>query len=270
MLSALFYKPANMGKRLLRLLIPFLVFYIIAFGIYTLKAFIKHDVIDWLYFLNPFLGVTDKFENTPVWFLLSLAEISLMTYILVKLLTGRCLIFVSWLIGLAGYLLGHYQITNAYFVGTSLTVLPFFITAWHFKSIIMKQFPCWVYILCLVVAYLLFLANPLWCNLSQNYLPVGVVIFVSVSALASYGLMGISQYIDMNKLCSVILCYLGRNSLIILCTHFYIIGISYTLQTIIPNLWLSTIVSLIIIMIIEIPIIEFINRKAKWMTGIIS
>ena len=267
MLSAIFYKPDNIQKRLSRLMIPYIVFYVIGFALYALKTTAKHGQIDWGSFLLPFIGATEGYENTPVWFLLSLSEISILSILLIRYVPKRYVVPSSWLVGFAGFLLGSYSITNIYYIGSSLTALPFFVTAFQYRDIITERRPVTVYFFCIVLSFLLFLLRPYWCNLSQNYVPVGYVLFVSISLFASYGLTGLCQYIREDGTASKVLGYLGRNSLIILCTHFYFITIPYILQSCTDNLWLSNGFGLLLIILLEIPVIELVNRKLPFFIG---
>lgn len=64
LMSGLFFKPVELKAKLKRLLIPFLSFYVISFGVYAAKAFLKYDVIEWHKFILPFIGKTTGFEGS--------------------------------------------------------------------------------------------------------------------------------------------------------------------------------------------------------------
>ena len=47
--------------------------------------YFKHQTIDLFNLFVPFLGGTNNYQNTPVWFLLALAEIIVLAYVISSL-----------------------------------------------------------------------------------------------------------------------------------------------------------------------------------------
>lgn len=231
------------------------------------KTLVRGLKLDWEHIIAPFSGETGGYENTPIWFLLCLSNISILCYLLMRNFNKTKYIIFSWVIGLIGLLMGRYDILSEYYINVSFLVLPFFVTGISYRSWLMRERGTWVYIIALLISYFLFILNPQVCNVSQNYIPIGFLHFVAVSTLFTYGLMGLSIYLDRLYIVGRFLAYLGRNSLTILCTHMFLMFIPNYVYGLTGHFFLSIILGLLGIMLLEVPIIELINRKMVWMIG---
>lgn len=88
-----------------------------------------------------------------------------------------------------------------------------------------------------------------------------------LALFASYGLMGICIYIDKINICSKILSFFGRNSLIILCTHIFLIFIPNICQSIIPYSYVGAFIGLTVLLIVEVPLVSFVNRYLRFLVA---
>ena len=109
-LSGLFFKADKPLKRIKRLMVPYISFYIIGYAFEAAKTITKHGQLDLMDFFDPLLGATHGYANTPVWFLLSLAEISLIGYVLLRYLPNLFAFVVSMVLGIVGYYCGKYNV----------------------------------------------------------------------------------------------------------------------------------------------------------------
>ncbi len=266
-MSGLFYRPFNLTKRIKRLMTPYLVFYLVAILLYIIKIWLKGSQLNWEHIMAPFAGEVGGYENSPIWFLLCLSHISILCYLLMRNLRKEKYIALSWIIGVIGFLMGRYDILSEYYINVSFLVLPFYVTGFSCRSWLMSEKSIWVYIFSLLISFILFSLNPQVCNVSQNYLPIGFLHFVVVSAFFTYGLMGLSIYLDRLYIVGRFLAYCGRNSLTILCTHMFLMFIPNYVYGSTGYFSLSVILGMLGIMLLEIPIVEVINRKMGWMIG---
>lgn len=260
-LSGLFYKPTNMRKRLKQLLVPYISFYVLAYIVYVLKCILKQNDIDWSNFFSPFLGATIHYQNSPIWFLLSLSQVSLLAVIFVKYLNKIVALLIAFLIAWLG---SYLQIHTPYYIDVSFITLPFLLIGYYYKEEILHRLNVESASIFIVLSILLFCINPVFTNVSQNYLPQGYILFFMVSVSACLGVIGLCKYI-YGKLAEL-LQFLGRNSLIILCTHMMIVSLGSIHIPYLPP-FIDNILGLAAILCVEFFIIRFINRYSKWMLG---
>lgn len=113
----------------------------------------------------------------------------------------------------------------------------------------------------LAAAFGLSLLNTEFADINELHLGIPVV-FLGASLLGSYGIL------QAGKLaCVSPLCWLGRNSLIIMGTHIPILLlIRYVANNTAPTIW-QRVIDLVLILVLEIPIIWFIRRFAPFLVG---
>ena len=129
-LSGLFFKDYGKFKNFLlkksdRLLIPFIAWYIISYGIYYLRVItIGHPE----HVFHPAdLFLDTEFYNGSIWFLLSLFWCNLLFFLINKITTNE-IIRISFVIIIAagGYLWSMADYNNFLYIGSSMMGLPFF------------------------------------------------------------------------------------------------------------------------------------------------
>lgn len=264
-LSGLFIKPDKPLKRIKRLMVPYVSFYAIGYAYEAVKTIAKNGQLDLMDFFAPFFGATLGYANTPVWFLLSLAEMSLIVYVLLRYLPDLLAFVVSVVLGIAGYYCGKYNVLQPYYVNVSLMCMPFFLGGFFFKDFLLrKQKYPFVGIALLLMSWFLYLPNTPSCNVSQCYISCSMIQFALVSSLATIGIVllsgDISKYM---KFTSNALSYYGANSLIVLCTHMLFVNIPGLINKILHINSLSIIIGFFIILLVEIPVIKVINQRFK-------
>lgn len=231
-LSGMFFKTYGSFTKMVRhkmntLLVPFITFYILTciflhfvhLGGFTLRELYLVSV-GW---------IRESFDNGALWFLPCLFNCNIIFFLLVKLSafssrTGVILGILSLLVGGMGYLLGYYHINLWMFIDSSMTCIPYF----YFGYMIKNQdsfMPC--YSRKKLLFYSISLGAVLWA-LTGYYGEVGykfntmrcnfLIMYVS-------GVVGSIMIIAISKFLGKIsyITFIGRNTLIILVTHFTII-----------------------------------------------
>lgn len=271
-LSGIFFNnQSSLSKRCKKLITPYLWFYILAYILSIIKDTIKHQAINLYDFFIPFVGQTSGYENTPIWFLLSLIQITLIVSFLCKVCKKQYILIVSLAISVTGYIAGKYHFLSHYYIGTSLLCTFFFVMGYILKRYFLNSKIIYS-VLSLLISIIFYEINsyvikPDWNNVSQNYIPSGFIPFLLVTVTACYGLIGISRYLDRILYLNTILRFFGKNSLIVLCTHMMLMFIPSYLETKISNTEYGILLSLLIILCIDACIIIFINKYCRFMLG---
>ena len=227
-LSGLFFKDYGGGnafiiKKINKLLVPFLFFYLTAYlffyiGEWLVPGLIKTDAN----------GILDVFTQTqwfngPIWFLLALFWSNLMMYGIHRIFKKECLRAVAVMIlGVAGFLLGEQNVFLLCNIGSAMSAMPFF----YFGYILRKTpllYPnkydkfnlLWVAMLYGMACFIdLRFDSPRvgfhGNNITGNFLLIWLVSLASVMAVL--------------LLCKMIgripvVSYFGRYSIIVLCVH---------------------------------------------------
>lgn len=265
LMSGMFFKPTNLLLKVRRLLIPYCFFYVLAFGLYVLKMYFKHQTIDLFNFFVPFLGGTNNYQNTPVWFLLALTEIIVLSYIISSWFNKYQGVLLGIVMGFIGYLLGKHDFHLPYYLDVALLNMPFFLVAYYYRSVILKYVNMVNGILFLIFSVGIYLISPGFTNVSQNYIPMGVVPFYLISFTSSFGLICVLKFI--NHSCGTILSFFGKNSLVIMCTHIMLLSLSTFCVNHIGNIWIANFAGLSLILFAEIPICLIMNKYGRVLIG---
>jgi fucose 4-O-acetylase-like acetyltransferase len=261
LMSGMFYKPIKLVNKLKKLFIPYIYFYIIAFTLFIVKSLLKHDKIDYFNFFVPFRGGTIGYQNTPIWFLLSLMEIIIIVYPICKLLKRNYGLIAGFFLGVSGYFLGRSQIAISYYLDVSLLCIPFFLVGFYFKEFILYRLSLIPSIIMIISSVLIFVLRPGFTNVSQNFVPQGFILFFLVAIFANLGIVGMCK-----SMCRTgIIAFLGENSLIVMCTHMMLMTIATFLVNYILNIWVANILGLILIVALEMPISIFIKKYAPFL-----
>lgn len=243
-LSGLFFKTYEgfvgfFVRKTNKLLIPYIFFYVV-FGVVipvSLNRFIGYQISSRLDY--GFSGIRHIFSerrifNNYIWFLFSLFEVNLLFYLL-KMVSDKfrkstiVLIVFSGFCGVLGMLLSVFSINLPYYLDTSLSSLPFFAFGYflnrHTGFMGMESNRKTNLLSCVfivVVFSLIHFLNEGELSLIDNTFGKGIWAFVQVYP---YGILGtLSVLVAARFLGPVpVVSYLGRYSLIVLCTHGYVI-----------------------------------------------
>lgn len=181
-LSGLFFKTYSgfkefAIKKVNRLLVPLLFFYVFGFVYYCIEY--------WDY--PSFEAITKEdtiYANPPIWFLISLFEVNLLSYAIFKLSRGRLAVMAVMfaVAGVGGYLLNVYKINIPLYVDTSLTCSVFFFMGYVLKHKSSYLYPNKIVLLCVHFPLLIFL-NKHFTN-ERNWW-IDLIFFVVIVSVSS-------------------------------------------------------------------------------------
>lgn len=261
--SGLFFRPINLCKKIWRLVVPLLFFNALSL-LYNARLIIKGERIDINQQLQSYLGLTGCFPNPPLWFLLSLIEILFIAYFGIKYFKPIICYSFSVLLGILASILASYKVVLPFYMEPSMLCISCFLTGYYGNSIILSM-KKWQMFLALLASVLFFMIKPEISTISDVYIPQGFVLFFLTSVLGSIGIFGACQIIG--GYIGQVLDYFGKNSLILLGTHWILLTIPILLSKFISNIYLCDSMGLLIILLVEIPIIYFLNHKVSWIVG---
>jgi fucose 4-O-acetylase-like acetyltransferase len=226
-LSGLFYKDyggaiATIVKKMNKLLIPFIFFYVVSYAIYGVGNLVHpvvgentHQIADLFY--------GQFFINNALWFLLCLFNVNVIFTLLRMVSTKEVYLAVASIAcGAIGYVLSLNRLGIYYFVDTALTAMPMFYFG-HLLSRTKLLYPSrldWWGMLCgaliLVVVYIVY--NSLECRAFvyyHNRLECNFLVADLLSIAGVFGLLMVLKPIKWLPVVSMI----GRYSIVALCLH---------------------------------------------------
>lgn len=263
--SGIFFHLGNIVPKVKRLLMPLLSFNFTALCFYSGKDLLHGENIDVVTMLLDFFGLSCNYPpNPPLWFLLSLIEILVMAHFMIKFIKSSWVIVLSLILGFIGYLLGARFGKMPLSVLPSLMCLPHFTIGYYLKDRILSL-KFGIYLVALLLSIGIFMVQPVIPTLSDAVIPQGYILFFLSSFLGGIGIYGICRII--NGYVGQIIDYFGRNSLIVLSTHWFFLSIPYHVLNIVHNSMLAAFVGFGIILLVEIPIVYFINHKMSFLLG---
>ena len=230
-LSGLFFKDYGglrefVVKKLNRLLLPFMFFYLFGYGIYYfINILFSNAGIYGVFDVYGILSFVDRrvYFNGPIWFLLALFWANLIFCIVslnVKKEYVRALLVL--LIASVGYLLSIYKISLPFMIDVSLSALPFFYFGYVLRttSILYPNDYDKYNMLVAICLYLIsagidyfFHCPRIWFHFNTFY---GNVFLAELISMTSVGaVLFLCKAIGRLPLIS----YIGRYSIVFLCTH---------------------------------------------------
>lgn len=265
LISGMFFKPVQLKKKIKRLTVPYFCFYALAFVVYVLKACVKNENIDWGSLYIPFVGGTRDYQNTPLWFLMSLGEITLLSYFVVRKYNRTMALISSFIVAFLASRLHEYTTSIPYYFDVSLICFPFFLMGYYFGISLTQKRNVIYPIIMIAISLGLYFIKPVFTNVSTNYLPQGFILFFLVSVCATIGIIGLCHVIKGHFV--YVIEFWGRNSLVILCTHMIFMTIDSVCLSLIPKVLYAALISFALIMFVESGVVLFINRYGKFALG---
>lgn len=263
--SGIFFHLGNIVPKVKRLLIPLLSFNFIALCFYSGKDLLHGQDIDVVTKFLDFLGFSCNYPpDPPLWFLLSLIEILVIAHFMIKFLKSSWVIVLSLMLGFTGHLFATTFGKIPLSILPSWMCLPHFTIGYYLKDRILSL-KTWHLLLALLLSIGIFMVQPAIPTLSDAVIPQGYILFFLSSFLGGIGIYGICRI--TNGYVGQILDYYGKNSLIVLSTHWFFLSIPYHVLNIVHNSMLAALVGFGIILLVEIPIVYFINHKMSFLLG---
>jgi fucose 4-O-acetylase-like acetyltransferase len=283
LMSGLFFKPINRQgfiKKIRSLLIPYFSFYVICFLIFSIHFMIIGKDPHLIYFFAFIVGATESPTCLPMWFLLSLFEMFLIVTLIVKIKQKIYILLIAFFLGVCGYLLGkepnllvniipllNYNINaNYYSIATTLLCLPFFIFGYVYKKYFLQK-NYYLGVVMFVFSLILHYYNNKPVVISQCFVQMNIIIFYLSSISMIYAFIQLCRFIQNIKLIEYVLTYYGKNSIIVLCFHIPMVPLYHYIFRLFQHQELSIFITLLVIMVIEVGVIEIVNRKLPFMIG---
>ena len=225
-LSGLFFKTYGGGKNFIlkkinKILIPFLFFYIISYIAY----YIIHYTLPELP-LEDYNGLQDLFVqhtlfNAPIWFLLCLFWVNVLFCIITMAANNEILRFF-FVIALCaiGFVLHIIEVFVPLCLDSSLIALPFFYIGFHLKKtyLLYDSSKMWIDVLIIITGLLVIISTaffPIKVDIHHNSIDIYAYLMSSYGVIT---LLLVCKYIKYIPIIS----YIGRYSIIVLCVHHLI------------------------------------------------
>ncbi|MGK4214559.1 acyltransferase family protein [Barnesiella intestinihominis] len=212
-------------KKAKTLLYPFLLFYILFF-IYGYLSSNYKSLMEYTFSLKSFTAI-----DGPLWFLLSLYEISIICFIIEKYLHSEVWKFIATLsITIAGYLLAINKIfiPCCYFSQACIAYV-FFYCGYQIKKYkilnnqVTQKYIIIAAIICYCVGIIYGKTDIRWLIISPSY-----ILFLLPALGGSLLVIYLSKYLQ-NKRYTDWLSYLGKNSLLVMCVHLPLTPLVYSI-----------------------------------------
>ncbi len=227
-LSGLFFKGYGglknlFVKKMNKLLIPFLFFYLLGCACYYMLKWIAPGLL-----VTSAGGILDLFNNRqyfngPIWFLLCLFWCNLIFGIISLHVHSEALrIIIVCVLGTVGYWLGYYGTFVPLFVDVALTALPFFIFGYYLKRSnllypnSLDRYNLLFAFLLWGISYLLYRNTNHHLSLHYNEISGWATYVISIVSVMS--ILYFCKYVKRIPLVS----YIGRYSIVLLCVHHLI------------------------------------------------
>lgn len=266
-ISGILDKDQKWNNIIKRLLVPYLTFYFVAVLIEVGKDFIKRQEIDVFSIFAPFLGEVKDYANTALWFLVVLCQIKFFIKLLRRINNRDVQLAISFLSCEFGYILGIYMGAYPYYISVAFLCQIFYLIGMLFREYFLSKIRIFEALTLTVVVIGVYALSPHACNVSMNYIPIGLPYFLILSFSSSRLVIGICDALSRMRYSFPIFRFFGKNSLIVFGTHLMLIGIVQYVRNFIHNADVYLFLSAIIIMTMEIPIIYFFNGYAKKLIG---
>lgn len=241
LLSGLFFKPYNsfgefIIKKTNRLLIPFVFFYLTITILWQLifKVLMSLCMTSQK---NSILGVlesmkvnfiSDHFFNGPIWFLLCLFFMNILFYMLYRISVKSkynilFLCILSFSVGFIGFYLGKHNIYLPLYIGTAMSCLPFFMIGYFVRKytniLIRRTYDKYLWIISIALFAYIYKNAKYVFFFTNDLTEVNLISFYLCGLLGTFAILFISKGIERVQLIS----YLGKYSIMVLCTHSVII-----------------------------------------------
>ena len=243
-LSGLFFKQYGFKtfilKKTNKLLIPYVFFYVLTGVLIPVTLFRLFGLRLAFFESYGYKTVLSIFSeriicNPSIWFLFCLFEVNMFFYLL-YFISERfkhshfILGILTFIVGLFGLFLAYNRIQLPYFIDSSCTALPFFFFGYYLRnhtSVLTsedtKKSVCLSIVFIVITALLLHYFNHDRLSVIDN----AAGDLIGCAQVYPYGIMGTMSILLLSKMFGKVpaLSYIGRYSIIVLCTHIYVLDL---------------------------------------------
>lgn len=204
--------------------------------------------------------------NTPMWYVWVLFVVNILYYLMRKLLSPQWSLVASFIIGVAGYYFNSFGYQLYGLLDVALVALPFFAVGSLLKhySLLSKSPSLAISVPCLLTAFAIVYLTDCGMDMYHRKHP-SIINFFIVSMGLTISLMWVSQRLVKKEVPFV--SFIGKNSLIILGTHYFLLAPIKAVTQAIPYPRLANIITIIMTLLLECPIIRLINRYLPHLVG---
>ena len=265
-LSGLFYKQYSgkytfIIKRINKLLIPFISMFIITIVIRNLIEYAISPNYDLGTLKNDIIGLR---PNTPLWFLLCLFNLNILFYLFDKMISNKIILYIAiFLLCFLGFYLKRNGISDHFYLISAFTYTPFYLCGlWiRKKTTILSHLFNHRDRLLLITSFIILFANTYFYGTKYyngHFIIINVLNWIIGGISGSFCMILIAKYFNHLPLIS----YIGRYTIVVLCTHLLVIRIIYHIWPLLPPIPLAAklFIELIVVLLISVPIIRFCIR----------
>lgn len=276
-LSGLFFKTYDgfyslFKKKTNKLLIPF--FFVFIVTILPLHVFFdyvignEHFSINNLFFEE--YGRLYHSINGAVWFLLCLFQINMYFYFIIMLSRGNnyLIILLSCICGLVGYSINASNCYLPLWIDSSLTALPFFVFGYEIRkytNVLENNYSVndtvmiFISLIILIIVYCICGGADIFIGFDDNHFKINILGLYMGGISGTMCILMVAKYLKTLPVVS----YIGRYSIIVLCTHllyiFFARNLFYQLHIPQEDVVINTLL-FIAVVVISIPTIAFVKR----------
>ncbi|MBO4723436.1 MAG: acyltransferase [Muribaculaceae bacterium] len=264
-LSGLFFKLYDgffdfARKKINNIIVPLILFLIIGAIYYFCRNLIgSHFSVAKALELMPLNPIKN---NTPTWFLVVLFEVNIIYYLLQKFLPRWLTIVAALLLSVVGYAVVQAGYNLILYFDIALVAMPFFVLGSESKKLgLLEKGPHMAVrvVFAIVVAVILFFFSQR-INMLHRVYPSYFRLYL-LPALSIMSLLFLCQYI---KRPVPIITYLGRYSIMVLGTHYFLIlplrAVIFKLMPSLANASWSFLIVLVFVLAVEFPVIYILKK----------
>lgn len=215
----------ELKKKAKSVLRPFLIVYVVSFGISFFLDIIgfgtKHEFELWN-FLNPIFSKT--FFNGPIWFLLALFWAFAMFYCIMKICQGRewLVVILTLSVGVTGFYMHRWGVTLPLFMCQGMVACPLLMLGSEIRKYI---FPLitrnkWMTVACMMVGLIIYLLFRQGLSFQGNSFHGYFCLFLLGVFGGSMAILCFSKLLEEYM---GVFAYWGKYSLVVLCFHNYVL-----------------------------------------------
>lgn len=253
-----------------KLIKPFIIFYILGFIFSFISTKINgialHNEFHWSNIFNCFLS--KPFSNGALWFLLVLFEAQLIFQVIFRIKKDYLAFLYICLCACIGYLLALSNYRLPIYLDTAFSCIPFIYigylsSKWKIFLIpINKRVKHGIILFCSILLF--FLKEHYWGMLGNN-IHGNILVAYTTGTIGTVMILCISSLLKENR----ILQYIGKNSIIPLCTHFFLIKPTYIGLNFFTSLNenIKGIICFLLVCLFSYMLIKLINKHIPYIVG---
>lgn len=218
-------------KKYHSLLVPYFFFFVLCEGAFVLLSYLTHKMER--VFISPGMLIHPWGVLGPLWFLLSLFEVTILATIIVKLIKNSFIqLLIVLFLSFFSYLLSNSDIKLPLYLDSSCSMLLFFYLGFILKKSNFVNGRIWQWYIGIVLMAIFYIGLKLGVTLIsvRNVIRANYIIYLLTAVSGTMIILLLSRLIDRKGMfLAKILSYSGRNSLYIFAFHLLLFELVYSL-----------------------------------------